>query len=167
MYMIYCGVCVLDSMVLAYILILLGAIMVLVEIATPGFFIAVPGTIAILYGIAILLFPWLLETWWGPWALLALAFPLGALTYYIYRRLSPPSPPVTESFEGLIGKLGVVVETVEPDSIRGKVRIDSDVWSATSTKRIETGTRVIVVGVEGVHLIVEPLEEKDIGSKGS
>lgn len=154
-----------DSTILAYLLIILGAILILVEIATPGFFIAVPGTISILYGLAILLFPWLLETWWGPWILLGLAFPLGAFTYYMYRRLSPPSPPVTESFEGLIGKKGIVVKTIKPDSIDGKVRIDSDIWSATSEQVIEPGTKVIVVGVEGVHLIVKPIMEKNIVSR--
>ncbi len=152
------------SSVVAYLLIVIGAILILVEIATPGFFIAVPGTIAILYGVALLLFPWLLETWWGPWVLLSLAFPLSVLTYLIYRRLSPPSPPVTESYSGLVGKRGVVVETVKPDSIDGKVRIGSDVWSATSSKVIEPGTHVVVVGVEGVHLIVEPVKDKSSGS---
>ncbi|WP_420804949.1 NfeD family protein [Hyperthermus butylicus] len=36
----------------------------------------------------------------------------------------------------------------------------SDVWSATTRgKPIPRGTKVRVVGVEGVHLIVEPVEE--------
>ncbi len=145
---------------IAYLLILLGVILIGIEIATPGFFIAVPGTIAIIYGFAILLFPWLLETWWGPWILLLMVFPIGFITYRIYRRLSPPAPPVTESYEGLIGKRGVVVETVKPDSLDGKVRIGSDVWSATSREVIEAGSRVVVVGVEGVHLIVERVGEE-------
>ncbi len=143
----------------AYVLILLGVILIGLEIATPGFFIAVPGTIAILYGFTLLLFPWLLETWWGPWVLLLLSFPLGFITYRVYRRLSPPSPPVTESYEGLIGKRGIVVKTVRPDSLDGKVRIDSDVWSATSDTVIEAGSKVVVVGVEGVHLIVKRVDE--------
>lgn len=139
------------------ILILIGALLILWEIFQPGFFIAVPGTMLIIYGFLLLAFPWIINTWWGPWLLTAMAFPIGWFTYYIYRKMSPPSPPVTESYEGLIGKTGIVVETVKPESIEGKVRIGSDVWSATSDIVIEPGVKVRVVGVEGVHLIVKPL----------
>ena len=47
--------------------------------------------------------------------------------------------------------------------IDGKVRIGSDVWSATSDKVIEPGNKVVVVAVEGVHLIVKPLASKSEG----
>ncbi len=144
---------------LGLLLLLIGAILIVVEIATPGFFIAVPGTILIIYGILLIIFPWLIEIPWFPWLLFFLSFPIGYVTYLIYRRLSPPSKPVTESYEGLIGKRGVVIETVKPDSLEGKVRIDSDVWSATSDRVIEPGRKIVVVGVEGVHLIVKPVEE--------
>ena len=143
------------------ILLLLGAILIVIEIATPGFFIAVPGTILIIYGLILTAFPWLLENPFVPWIMLFLSFPIGYLTYLIYRKLSPPSPPVTESYEGLIGKTGVVIETVKPYSLEGKVKIDSDTWSATSDVIIEPGKRVIVTGVEGVHLIVKPLKEEE------
>ncbi|OYT39278.1 MAG: hypothetical protein B6U89_04345 [Desulfurococcales archaeon ex4484_58] len=146
-------------------LILLGAILIVIEIATPGFFIAVPGTVLIIYGLLILLFPWILSIPYVPWILFLLSFPIGYLTYLIYRRLSPPSPPVTESYEGLIGKTGIVVETVKPDSIEGKVRIGSDIWSATSDRVIEPGSKVVVVDVEGVHLIVKPLSSKSSEGK--
>jgi membrane protein implicated in regulation of membrane protease activity len=145
---------------LSLLLILIGAILIVIEIATPGFFIAVPGTVLIIYGILIALFPSILLNPYAPWILFLSSFPIGYITYLIYRKISPPSPPVTESYEGLIGKVGVVVETVKPNSIEGKVRIDSDVWSATSSEVIEPDRKVVVVGVEGVHLIVKPLAEK-------
>ena len=145
---------------LGLLLILLGAILIVVEIATPGFFIAVPGTVLIIYGLLITLFPWILEIPYAPLIMTILAFPIGYITYLIYKRLAPPAPPVTESYEGLIGKVGVVVETVKPDSIDGKVRIGSDVWSATSDRVIEPGNRVVVVAVEGVHLVVKPLTSR-------
>lgn len=151
-------------MEIGLILILLGAILIIIEIATPGFFIAVPGTILIIYGILLTLFPWLTSIPYIPWIMFFASFPIGYVTYLIYRRLSPPSPPVTESYEGLLGKTGVVVETVKPDSIDGKVRIDGDVWSATSDEVIEPGRKVVVVGVEGVHLIVKQLAEKSRGT---
>ncbi len=142
------------------ILIVLGVILVVVEIATPGFFIAVPGTVLIIYGIILSLFPWLVENPYTPWVMVFLSFPIGYVTYLIYRRLSPPSPPVTESYEGLLGKTGIVLETVKPNSLDGKVKIDSDVWSATSDEIIGLGEKVIVTGVEGVHLIVKRLDDR-------
>ncbi len=143
------------------ILIIIGALLILWEIFEPGFFIAVPGTVLIIYGFILLAAPWIINTWWGPWLLVLLAFPIGGLTYFFYRRISPPSPPVTESYEGLIGKTGIVIKTIRPDSIEGKVRIGSDVWSATSDTIIDPGIRVKVVGVEGVHLIVKPIWRAD------
>lgn len=142
-------------------LIVIGVVLIIIEIMTPGFFIAVPGTILLIYGVLIVLFPWLLEIPWVPWLMLLLAFPIGYSTYLIYRRLSPPSRPVTESYEGLIGKTGIVIERVEPDSLTGKVRIGTEIWSATSKYVIEPGEKVVVVGVEGVHLIVRPLSRKE------
>ncbi len=145
---------------LGLLLLFIGVLLIIIEIATPGFFIAVPGTILIIYGVLLILFPWLIEIPWFPWLLLFLSFPIGYITYLIYRRLSPPSKPVTESYEGLIGKVGIVVETVKPNSLEGKVRIGSDIWSATSDRVIEPGVKVVVIGVEGVHLIVRPLSSR-------
>jgi len=142
------------------ILIVLGVILIVVEIATPGFFIAVPGTVLIIYGIILSLFPWLAENPYAPWVMVFLSFPIGYATYLIYRKLSPPSPPVTESYEGLLGKTGIAVETVKPNSLDGKVKIDNDVWSATSNEVIGPGEKVVVIGVEGVHLIVKRLDSR-------
>jgi membrane protein implicated in regulation of membrane protease activity len=41
-----------------------------------------------------------------------------------------------------------------PEDIKGKVRIDSDVWSATSDEPIEAGTEVTVIKSQGVHVTV-------------
>ncbi len=49
---------------------------------------------------------------------------------------------------------------MKPDSLDGKVKIDSDIWSATSDEVINPGEKVVVIGVEGVHLIVKRLNNK-------
>lgn len=150
-----------DASTLAALLVLVGVVLDLLEVVVPGFFLAVPGTAAIIYGVLVALFPWLLEEPWGPWLLAALAAPLTMLTVLVYRRLSPPQRPVTASYEGLIGLEGVVVETVVPGEPRGRVRVAGDLWPAVSREgALHPGTRVVVVGVEGVHLIVEPLRGK-------
>jgi len=147
----------LDAATLAALLVLTGVVLDLLEIVVPGFFLAVPGTAAIIYGVLIALFPWILEEPWGPWLLALLAAPLTLATVWFYRRLSPPQRPVTSSYEGLVGLEGVVVETVVPDEPRGRVRVAGDEWPAVSRcGALHPGTRVRVVGVEGVHLIVVP-----------
>ncbi|BES82185.1 NfeD family protein [Pyrodictium abyssi] len=154
-----------DAYTLAVILILVGVALDLAEIVVPGFFLAVPGTAAIIYGVLLAMFPGVVEEPWGPWLLAGLAAPLTLATVALYKRLSPPQKPVTASYEGLVGLTGVVVETVTGDEPRGRVRVAGDEWPAVSASggEIPPGTRVRVVGVEGVHLIVEPLhgtEEK-------
>jgi membrane protein implicated in regulation of membrane protease activity len=47
------------------------------------------------------------------------------------------------------------VRTVQPNSLNGKVRIENDSWSATSSKEIPEGRKVIVRESEGVHVKVE------------
>jgi membrane protein implicated in regulation of membrane protease activity len=51
--------------------------------------------------------------------------------------------------------MGVVEVEVVPNSLKGKVRIDHDTWSATSGSLIPAGRRVKVVASEGVHVTVE------------
>jgi membrane-bound serine protease (ClpP class) len=57
----------------------------------------------------------------------------------------------------MIGKRGVVIETLQPS---GKIIVEGEIWNATSRDRtiIEKGRQVKVVGINGMTLIVE--EEK-------
>ncbi len=56
----------------------------------------------------------------------------------------------------LIGREGIVLTDVLPNSLKGKVRIGSEVWSARSPVFIPAGTRVRVISGEGVSILVEP-----------
>ncbi len=55
----------------------------------------------------------------------------------------------------LAGKKGVVVKTVHPGSISGKIEIENQMWSATGDSEIEEGKKVIVISSEGVHVKVK------------
>ncbi len=149
-----------DPTDIAIMFIIVGVLLELAEIFMPGFFIAVPGTASIIYGFLILLFPWILEVWWGPWILALLTIPITGFSILIYRSLAPPSKPVTMSYKGLVGAIGIVVSEVKPDTMEGQVRINSDIWSATTREPepIPVGAKVKVVDVEGVHLIVERID---------
>ncbi len=71
-------------------------------------------------------------------------------------RITKEQPPGTGA-DRLIGKTGMVLEEIDNFKNTGKVRIDKDEWRADSATddTIPTGERIVVTGVEGVHLIVK------------
>lgn len=146
---------------LGYLLIALGVILFLVEASMPGFFIGVPATILVLLGIFALVVPDInVFTQWAPLLALAIGVPATFVTIWLYRRLAPPDQePTTRTGSNLVGLEGVVKTEVTPDTTRGKVGLHHATWSATSrTQTIPVGTRVRVVEVDGVILVVEPVQ---------
>ncbi len=144
---------------LGLIFIIIGVIMLLAEAVTPGAFLVVPATVLIVLGTIGVLAPDLLLSIWSPIIAVLIGVPVFMLTVKAYQKLSPPMPPTTTVGTSLIGMEGVVVTDICPNNIRGKVKIQSDVWSATSTRPIKAGYRVRVVNSEGVHVKVEPIGE--------
>lgn len=57
---------------------------------------------------------------------------------------------------GLIGRRAVVVGRLAP---AGQVRIGGELWNATSESNVETGSEVVITGVEGLTLRVRPSQE--------
>ncbi|MDH3366038.1 MAG: NfeD family protein [Thermoplasmata archaeon] len=146
---------------LALAFVIIGILMLLAEAASPGSFIIVPASVLIVLGGVGLLYPDWLFTWWAPMAAVVILVPMTLVTIKLYQNLAPPAPPETTVATSLVGLTGVVVTEVSPDNLRGKVRIAHDSWSATSaSKTIPAGTKVVVVGSEGVHVRVEELVEE-------
>ncbi len=139
--------------------IITGIIMLLAETAAPGFFIAVPGTVLIVLGLLGLAFEDFLVTVWSPVVALIVCVPTILFVMFAYQRLAPPAPPETTVGSSLIGKIGIVTAEVKPDSIKGKVKIKNDMWSATANEIIPIGKKVVVVKSEGVHVTVQELKE--------
>lgn len=142
---------------LGLIFIIIGVIMLLAEAVTPGAFLLVPATVLIVLGALGMIAPDLLLSIWSPIIAIVVGVPVFFLTVKAYQKLSPLMAPTTTVATSLIGMEGVVVVDVCPQNIKGKVKIDSDVWSATSTRPIAAGYRVRVVNSEGVHVKVEPI----------
>ena len=147
-----------DLGIFGWVMLIVGVLLLLAEAASPGFFIAVPGTVLIVLGIIILLFPGLLENEWAPLVGVLVAVVAGALTIMLYRRIAPGQRPQATSMDTLVGKVGMVSRAIEPNNIKGKVRIDNQIWSATADKKIVTGMKIKVIGSKGVHVRVK--EEK-------
>jgi membrane protein implicated in regulation of membrane protease activity len=53
----------------------------------------------------------------------------------------------------LIGKTAVCIKSI-PVGERGEVRIDGKIWTAIANEAIEKDERVVVLGIEGVKLVV-------------
>ncbi len=136
-------------------LLIIGILMVLAEVSAPGFFILVPATVLIVLGGMGLIAPDLLLQWYTPIIAAVVAIPTTFLTIKLYQRLAPPAPPETTVATSLIGKEGIVVTDVDPGSLKGKVRIENDTWSASADHVIKAGTKVRVSTSEGVHVVVE------------
>lgn len=138
-------------------IILLGAGFLMLEVFSPGFFLAVPGTVLIFIGILILLGFNVFESSAGIIVGVLIAIAASAFTIWIYSRLTPDNEkPLATSMDSVVGKSGLVLRPVNPDTISGKIELEGHEWSAKSTGAIILeGSRVIVVSSQGVHVVVE------------
>lgn len=59
--------------------------------------------------------------------------------------------------QSVIGKTATVYEEILPNEI-GAVKLRGQVWSAISDSKIEVGTEVRILEIEGVKLIVEAIK---------
>jgi membrane-bound ClpP family serine protease len=143
---------------LGLIFIVIGIVLFLIEAATPGFFIAIPATIMIVLGCIELVWPEFLVSFWSPIVAVIIGVPATVATILLYQRLAPPEAPATTVAESLKGKVGIVITEIEPTTIRGKVKIENQTWSATADHKIPVATKVKVINSKGVHVIVEELE---------
>jgi membrane protein implicated in regulation of membrane protease activity len=136
-------------------LLIIGILMVLAEVASPGAFILVPATVLMVMGAIGLAAPDILLQWYSPIIAVIILLPMTYVTMKLYQKLAPPVPPETTVATSLVGRTGVVEMTVVPNTLTGKVRIEHDTWSATANKEIGIGKKVVVKASEGVHVTVE------------
>lgn len=67
---------------------------------------------------------------------------------------------IATNIDALIGRTGIVVETIGPGEHSGIVKLDGEHWTACSTQGITLakGTYVIADQIKGVRLFVSPKE---------
>lgn len=146
------------SFEIGLVLLIFGIGLLVAESLHPGFFIAVPGTILIVMGLVIIVLPQIFDQWIGIiMVITALFSSIG--TILLYRKIAPGQRPFATSMDSLGGKRGVVINDIEPGSIKGKVKISNQVWSATSDQAIPAGKNVEVVSSEGVHVKVKEITQ--------
>jgi membrane protein implicated in regulation of membrane protease activity len=141
------------------IFIVVGIVLLIVETASPGFFVAIPATVLIILGALGMVVDGFFLSIWSPIVAVVVTIPAFVGTMYAYKRLAPPQPPTTTVGRSLIGRRGMVHVPIIPNTIRGKVRIENQTWSATSDHYIEKDTLVEVVESRGVHVVVREVQQ--------
>ncbi len=139
-------------------LVLVGVALLAVELIHPGALLLIPASILLAAGFLYLFLPNdLLDSYIGPVVVLVAAVVGALIEIPYYRWVAPVHRPMTTTSAGLVGSEGIVITPVVPNTLRGKVRINSEIWSARGTQEIPAGTRVRVVHGEGVSITVQPI----------
>jgi membrane-bound ClpP family serine protease len=149
-----------DPFWIALAFIIVGILMIIAEMAAPGSFIIVPGTVVLVLGILWMIQPeWTLQ-WWSIIVAVIVLIPMIIAAIKLYQMLAPPAPPETTVASSIIGRKGIVISEIIPNTITGKVRIENnETWSATAPTRIAVGVPVKVIESRGVHIVVVELEK--------
>jgi inner membrane protein len=140
-------------------LVLAGIVLLAFELVHPGALLFIPGSVLLVAGFLYLFFPtYLLDSAVGPVAILVAAVVATAVEIFYYRWVAPTHNPLSTTTSGLVGEEAVVIAPIVPDTLRGKVRVRSEIWSARAPVPIPVGTRVRIVQGEGVSVLVETVE---------
>jgi hypothetical protein len=138
-----------------WIWLLLGLVLVLAEVLTPG------GFALLLFGAAALLTGFIAAThvltaWWAQWllfAFLSIAL-LAALRQPLVRALRPPN--VVENIDTLVGETALAVRDIAVNQV-GKAEMRGTSWSARNvgSAPLVDGQRCRVQKVDGLMLWVK------------
>ena len=143
---------------LGYAFILLGILLFVIETFQPGFLLAVPATVLLVLGLLLIVAPSIVNSW----IVLPIILIVGSVTFYFtlkfYQSLAPPDSPPIGSLRVHIGKEAKVVKAVVPGTIKGKVRLGTIEFRASSSTDISEGSLVKVIDVDGIHFVVEPIK---------
>lgn len=137
---------------LSWVWVVMATILAIAEIFTTGFFVISFSVGAAIAAVAA-------YAGFAPLEQFAIFVAASAIALLLVRPLanrvsSPNTLPV--GTDRLLGREGIVLETVDPARGSGVVRIGHEPWSADSADGtpIAMGTTVLVVGIEGTHLKV-------------
>ncbi len=146
------------------ILVLGGIILLALELVHPGVLLIIPGTILLVAGFLYLAFPnFLLDEPWGTIVVILGTMVATFAELQYLRMVAPTHRPLSTTSSGLVGEVGIVVAPVVPNTLKGKVRIKSEIWSARADTSIPAGVHVRVVHGEGVSVTVQPVDTPRAG----
>jgi membrane-bound serine protease (ClpP class) len=96
------------------------------------------------------------------WGLIIMMVALGvynSINYRLSKKALVKKPMISPD----IGSRG---RTTTPISPTGYVRVNGELWRASSSSTIDAGEEIAVAGMEGMTLLISPLEKADHECKG-
>lgn len=137
---------------------ILGMALIVLEVVVPGTFLLWPGIAALVTGIVAYSAPGL--PWQGLAALFAVLTVIAALVgRRVYARLLRPvdsEPALNRRADAFIGTTHTLATPILDG--QGRLRLGDTTWKIVGAD-LPTGARVRIVGVEGISLRVERLED--------
>jgi membrane protein implicated in regulation of membrane protease activity len=108
---------------------------------------------------------WLLPRWGiniPLWGLILMVVALGAyayITYWLGKKALDKKPMISPD-------VGSKCQAATPLTPEGYVRVNGELWQATSSSAVDTGEEVVIVGIKRMTLLVSPAENENHQSKG-
>lgn len=81
------------------------------------------------------------------------------LTKPLMKRFGNTAKTTPTNVYSIIGKEGFVIEDINSINYSGKVKINGEIWSATSDSNIKKDSKIIVKRVNGVKAEVEEVKD--------
>ena len=135
--------------------IVVGVILLALEIFIPGFFVACLGMAFLVTAVP--------AFFGGNVKLQIVIFSLASIVIFFGLRpfflkyLSPDKHTTRTNTDALIGRIGVVLEAIDPNTYSGRVKVGGEDWRAISNseKAIAVGEKIVVTKVDGTKLFVD------------
>ena len=134
---------------------IVGVLMFIGEIFTPGFLLACLGLGCFAAGVAALLGAGITVQAIS-FIVVSLIIFFGVRPFFL-RHFYRAATGVKTNVDALVGKTGIVTQTIDPLTSSGRVNVGGEDWRGMTEgdAKIEAGTRISVVKVDGTKLIVK------------
>jgi len=133
--------------------VILSALLIVGEIFTAGFFV-LPFGIGAAVAAALAFMGFGLAWQWATFLVISVAL---LLPLKRFADSVTPDSGVGVAADRVIGKVGIVVDEIQPHGITGgRVKIGSEEWRATSEgeEPIAMGAKVEILHIDGTHVVV-------------
>jgi membrane protein implicated in regulation of membrane protease activity len=135
--------------------VIVGIVLLIMELFTPGFFVACLGIAFLVTAIP--------AFFGGNVQLQIIVFSLANIVIFLALRplllkvLSPDKHATRTNADALIGRDGIVSEKIDPDTYSGRVKVGGEDWRAISNsgEAIGAGQKITVTKVDGAKLFVD------------
>lgn len=141
---------------------LISFLCIIVELAIPGLFYFLSGSIsALIIGIIVAFFQL------GLTRQLSLFLGISVIIFLILKKWAEKNVrneknTYVSHVSKLIGKEGIVTQEITEDNA-GQIKIHNEIWMAYAShnQKILVNTKVRIIAISGVHVIVQPLKDEE------